>query len=171
MWWPAGVCCQLLATTIQTEEKIEPSATISVEKKCICGPTAVPAEDEHGEEAGLEEEGEDALGGERRAEDVADEARVGRPVRAELELHDDAGGDADGEVEREDLGPELRRGLVEGLLRAQEPALEVDQHHTHADRQRREDVVEHDGQRELEAGQQDDVHCTSPQTGIAFTFK
>ena len=25
MWWPAGVCCQLLATTIQTDEKIEPS--------------------------------------------------------------------------------------------------------------------------------------------------
>ena len=39
MWWPLGVCCQLLATTIQTEEKIEPRETIRVEKKCIFGPT------------------------------------------------------------------------------------------------------------------------------------
>ena len=39
IWWPAGVCCQLLATTIQTEEKIEPSATMQVEKKCIFGLT------------------------------------------------------------------------------------------------------------------------------------
>src|SRR5262249_43437485 len=31
--WPAGVCCQLLATTIQTAENIEPSATMSVAKK------------------------------------------------------------------------------------------------------------------------------------------
>jgi hypothetical protein len=57
----------------------------------------VPAEDEHGLEARLQEEGEDALGGECGAEDVADEAGVGGPVGAELELHDDAGGDADGE--------------------------------------------------------------------------
>ena len=39
MWWPAGVCCQVLATTIQTEENIEPSATMQVEKKCIRGET------------------------------------------------------------------------------------------------------------------------------------
>ena len=38
-WWPAGVCCQLLATTIQIEEKIEPSATMHVAKKCIRGET------------------------------------------------------------------------------------------------------------------------------------
>ena len=38
-WEPAGVCCQELATTIQTDEKIEPRATITVAKKCIFGPT------------------------------------------------------------------------------------------------------------------------------------
>ena len=37
MWWPAGVCCQELATTIQTDEKTEPSATMTVEKKCMPG--------------------------------------------------------------------------------------------------------------------------------------
>ena len=35
--WPAGVCCQELATTIQIEEKIEPSATMQVAKKCRRG--------------------------------------------------------------------------------------------------------------------------------------
>ncbi len=33
MWWPAGVCCQLLATTIQMALKIEPRATMSAAKK------------------------------------------------------------------------------------------------------------------------------------------
>ena len=59
-------------------------------------------EEEDAQEGRLEEEGEDALGGERRAEDVAHEGRVARPVRAELELHDDAGGHAHGEGQRED---------------------------------------------------------------------
>ena len=36
---PAGVCCQELATMIQTAEKIEPSATMNVAKKCIRGET------------------------------------------------------------------------------------------------------------------------------------
>ena len=31
--WPAGVCCQLFATTIQMEEKIEPSETMIVATK------------------------------------------------------------------------------------------------------------------------------------------
>src|SRR5512143_916653 len=39
MWWPAGVCCQLFATTIQIDENTDPRATIDVAKKCILGPT------------------------------------------------------------------------------------------------------------------------------------
>ncbi len=39
MWKPAGVCCQELATTIQTAEKIEPSATMTVATKCMPGDT------------------------------------------------------------------------------------------------------------------------------------
>ena len=35
MWKPAGVCCQELATTIQTALKVAPSATRQVAKKCI----------------------------------------------------------------------------------------------------------------------------------------
>jgi len=32
-WWPAGVCCQLLATTIQTAENIDPRATMIVARR------------------------------------------------------------------------------------------------------------------------------------------
>ena len=142
MWWPAGVCCQLLATTIQIEEKIEPRHTIKVAKRCIRGRYPVPAEDQQGQEARLEEEGEDPLRRQRRSEDIADEARVGGPVGAELELHHDAGRHADGEVEGEDAGPELGRRLEQQVAGAQVLRLEIDHDHADADGERREDVVE-----------------------------
>ena len=50
-----------------------------------------------------------ALERERGAEDVADEARVVAPVHPELELLDDAGDHADGEVDQEELAEELRQ--------------------------------------------------------------
>jgi len=87
-------------------------------------PDPVPAEDEHRQEPRLEEEGEDALGGERRAEHVAHEPRVGGPVRPELELHDDAGRDADREVPREHAGPEAGRPLPRLLAGDEVGALE-----------------------------------------------
>src|SRR5476651_1688852 len=39
IWYPAGVCCQELATTIHTAENILPSVTITVAKKCTDGRT------------------------------------------------------------------------------------------------------------------------------------
>ncbi|MBK8478141.1 MAG: hypothetical protein IPL39_18090 [Opitutaceae bacterium] len=39
MWYPAGVCIQELATTIQIALKCAPKATMQVAKKCIFGPT------------------------------------------------------------------------------------------------------------------------------------
>ena len=62
----------------------------------------VPAEDPEPEEGRLEEERGEALDRERRAEDVADELRVHRPVHPELELLDEAGRDADREVDQEE---------------------------------------------------------------------
>src|SRR6056300_1581078 len=38
-WYPEGVCCQELATTIQTALNIEPSHTPRVAMKCIRGLT------------------------------------------------------------------------------------------------------------------------------------
>ena len=91
---------------IQTAEKIEPSDDHQRGEEVHPFRDAVPAEDEHGQEAGFEEEGENAFRRQGRAENVADVAGVVRPVGAELELHDDAGGDAHGEVDGEDAGPE-----------------------------------------------------------------
>ena len=61
----------------------------------------VPAEDPEAEERRLEEERRQALDRERRAEDVADELRVHRPVHPELELLHEPGRDADREVDQE----------------------------------------------------------------------
>ncbi len=60
---------------------------------------ASPAEDPQAEEGRLEEEGEQRLDRERRAEDVTDEARVVGPVHPELELLHDAGHEPEGEVD------------------------------------------------------------------------
>ena len=66
-----------------------------------------PAEEHHGDEGRLHEEGQDALDGERRAEDVSDEPAIVGPVRPELELKDNPRSDADSEVDPEELLPEL----------------------------------------------------------------
>ena len=65
----------------------------------------VPAEDPQSDERRLEEEGEQPLDRQRRAEDVADEPRILTPVHPELELQDDARHDADREVDQEELAP------------------------------------------------------------------
>ena len=69
---------------------------------------AVPAEDPQAKERRLEEERDERLHRERRAEDVADVARVFGPVHAELELLHDAGRDAEREVDEQQLAVELR---------------------------------------------------------------
>ena len=113
MWKPAGVCIHELATTIQIALKCAPRQTMQVAKKCTLRLDLVPAEQQHRQETRFEEEREDALRRQRAAEHVAHVARVGRPVRAELELHHDARRHADGEGQREDPRPEPRHLVVE----------------------------------------------------------
>ena len=86
-----------------------PTATTQMRGEVQPARQLVPAEDPQADERRLEEEGQQALERERRAEDVADEPRVGRPVHAELELLHDAGDDAHREVDQEDLAEELRQ--------------------------------------------------------------
>jgi hypothetical protein len=76
--------------------------------QCIQLGEALFAEEEEAEEGRFEEEGEDAFHGEGLADDAAGAARELRPVGAELELHGNAGDDAEQEVDGEDLGPEAR---------------------------------------------------------------
>ena len=103
---------------IQKPESVAPNETMHAAKKRSPEEIAVPPEEEEPEEAGLEEEGEDPLGGERRPEDVADEPRVAGPVRPELELHRDPRRDADGERDGEDLQPEVRHPAGRGRPRS-----------------------------------------------------
>ena len=131
----------------------------------------VPTKEEEGEEAGLEKKRKNALGGEGATENVADEAGVGRPVRAEFELHDDAGGHADGEGEREDAGPIARHVVVKRVAGFQPDSFHDHQRHPEADGQRRVDVMEHDREGELHACQNLDVHGVNRRRGFSKSYK
>ena len=76
-----------------------PSATIQIVNEVDPRGQPAPAEQPQPEERRLEEERGQALHGQRRAEDVADEPRIGGPVHAELELLDQSRHDADGDVD------------------------------------------------------------------------
>ncbi len=115
-------------------------------------PNLVPAEQQHRQETGFEEKGEDPLGRQGAAEDIPHVAGVGGPVGAELEFHHDARGDADGEGEGEDPGPEPGHLVIERVSGLQPEPLHDHQAHAQADAQRRVDVMERDGERELDAG-------------------
>ncbi len=70
------------------------------------GSNLVQAEEHHAEKARFEKESAEHFVSEKRSRDTAGESREMAPVRAELIGHDDAGDDAHGEVDGEDLRPE-----------------------------------------------------------------
>ena len=119
---------------------------------------AAPAEDPQAEEGRLEEEGEQRLEGQRRAEDVTDEAAVAAPVHPELELLDDAGDQAEGEVDREELAEELRHPQVALVARADPPRVVPGHDRGEPDRDRHEEEVVDGGDRELPPCEVEDVH-------------
>ena len=82
---------------------------------------AVPAEDPEAEEGGLQEEGGQTLEGQRTAEHVARRARVGGPVHAELELLNEPGHHADGDVDQQQRPEEAGQAQV-GLVAVAVPA-------------------------------------------------
>ena len=111
---------------------------------------AVPAEEEQPDESGFKEEGHQTFDGERSAEDVADVVRVVGPVRAELELHGDAGRHAEGKVDAEELAPELRHVLVNLLPREYVGSFHDDEQEGKSQRKRDEEKVIHRGERKLQ---------------------
>ena len=115
----------------------------------------VPAEDPEPEERRLEEERGEPLDRERRAEDVADELRVHRPVHPELELLHEPRRDADGEVDQEQRPEEVRQ-LQPLLVAGSVPlGLEPGDDRPEPERQRHEQEVVDRRRRELRAGQID----------------
>ena len=119
----------------------------------------VPAEQEHGQKTGFEEESEDALRRQRAAEDVADVAGVSGPIGAKLELHHNAGRHADGERQRENLHPELRHLEVKRVARLEPERFDEDDDDAQTNAQRRIDIMKCDGERKLQSGQKFDLHA------------
>ena len=96
---PTGFCMNEFAARMKYADSTVPMWTSHMQAGVQLLGEAAPAEDPQAEERGLEEEREQRLDRQRRAEDVADEARVVRPVHPELELLHDAGDQAEGEVD------------------------------------------------------------------------
>ena len=120
------------------------------EVKSLGGP--LPAEEHDGEEGRLQEEGEDPFDRQGRAEDVTHHPGVVGPVGAELELHDDAGGDPDGEVDAEEGHPELGQLLPALVAGLDVDRLEESDQKGEPQSQRHENPVIHGGQGELRPG-------------------
>ena len=119
---------------------------------------SIPAEDPEAEERRFEEEREEAFDRQRRAEDVADEPAVGAPVHAELELLDDPGDDAQGEVDEEQLAVEPGQSQVGGVAAPDPDGLEARDQEAQSDRQRDEQEVVDGRDAELPPGQVKGVH-------------
>ena len=117
----------------------------------------VPAEEEQADEGGLEEEGHQPLDGQRRTEHVADIVRVIGPVGAELELHGDAGRHPHGEVDAEQDAPEHGHVAPDLAAGHDVDALHDRQQQRQPQRQRHEQEMVHRGERELQAGEVDDL--------------
>ena len=111
----------------------------------------VPAKKQDGEKSGFEEECKNPLRRERTAKNVADEAGIRRPVRAEFKLHHDARRHADGERERENFRPKPRHLVVERVARFEPQTFHDDEHDAQADAQRRVNIMERNGRAELDA--------------------
>lgn len=117
----------------------------------------VPAEEEQTDEGRLEEEGHQAFDRQRRTEDVADIVAVVAPVHAELEFHDDAGGDAEHEVDAEQPAPEFGH-LPPDLAAGHDiDGFHDRQEHGQAERQGHEQEVVKRRQRKLEARKRYDI--------------
>ncbi len=117
---------------------------------------AVPAEEHQADEGRFHEEGHQSFDGERRAKHIAHEMGIHRPVGAELELHGEPGRHADGEVDAEQLAPELGHLLIDVLAGDDIDRLHRGEEHREAERERHEEEVIERGQRELQTRQIND---------------
>ena len=132
-----------------------PSTAIQSVARCSARREPVPAEDPEAEERRLEEERGEPLDRERRAEDVADEPRVHRPVHPELELLHEPGRDADREVDQEQRPEEARQPQPALVPRPVPERLHDRDERPEPERQRHEQEVVERRRRELDAREVD----------------
>ncbi len=123
---------------------------------------ALPAEEEQTEQGRLKEERHQRFDRQRRTEDIADVMGVIGPVGAELEFHCQAGGNPQGEVDTEQLAPELGHVTVDGLAGHYIDRLHDRQQKSHTQRQRDKQEVNHRRQGELHSGELYNIHLRTP---------
>ncbi len=110
------------------------------------------SEDKNPKKTGLEKKGE-GLVGKQNALDRSHLAGEHVPVRAELERHHDPRHHSESERHAEDLQPEFEHHPIRRTTRREIPSLEYGQPRRGADRERWEDDVKRDGERELKPRQ------------------
>jgi hypothetical protein len=118
----------------------------------------VPPKKQNGEESTFEKKGENSLRGERTAKNIADEARIGRPVRAEFKLQNNPCSYADGKGQCEDPGPIPGHVVEENVPRLQPNTLHNDEADPKANTQWREQIVKSRRKSELHTRKCLNVH-------------
>ena len=118
----------------------------------------VPAKEQDGQKTRFEKESENPLRRQRAAKNIADKTGIGRPVRAKLKFHHDAGGDTERKSQREDLGPEPGHLVIKLVAGPDPKSLHDDQVHAETDAQRGIDVMKGNGKGELNTGEEKNVH-------------
>ncbi|OIQ71606.1 hypothetical protein GALL_467740 [mine drainage metagenome] len=127
----------------------------------------VPAEEEQADKGCLKEEGHQPFDRQRRTENVADVLAIIAPVHAELELHRQAGSDAQDEVDAEQGAPELGHLTPDGAVGHDIDRLHDRDDGREAEGQRHKQEVVKSGHRKLQARELDDtdVHLSVLRMG------
>ena len=136
---------------MKSAESQVPSAKSQTRREVHARRESVPAEDPEAEERRLEHERGEPLHRERRAEDVADELGVDRPVHPELELLHKAGRDPDREVDEHQRPEEARQAQPALVARPVPQRLHDRDERREAERERNEQEVVQRRHRELHA--------------------
>ena len=123
------------------------------------------AVEKEAEKGRLEKEAEDAFHGERLADDAARNPREARPVGAEFELHGNAGDHAEDEVDGEDASPEARRAIPCFAAGAQGHGFEHDDEKAQAHGELGKQIMEGDGESEVQPVDDLGGHARSPAAG------
>jgi hypothetical protein len=136
-------------TVLQAQYEKAGSGSPAADSVGSTGAQLAPAEDPQPDEHRFHEEREQALHRERRAEYVADEPGVGRPVHSELEFLHNSRDYANSKVDQEKLTEELRHPQVGGVLLDEPRCLHTRDQDHQTDGQRDEQEVVHGGNAEL----------------------
>src|SRR5262245_52584835 len=119
---------------------------------------AVPSEYQDSEKTRFQKECKDAFSSQSRSKHVADKTRLHCPVRSQLKLQNDACRHTDRKAHRIQRSPESCSALIDRFSLPEEHPFEIHEDNSHSNRQRREQIMEHDGESKLQARKKDDIN-------------